>query len=167
MNLGFKSLGEGSVFHEPLVILRPEVISVGKYCRIDSFVKIEGGQGITIGDYVHISSFSHVGGGGGSVIIEDHAGLASGAKIISGTTRLDALSMSAASPLEEQLIVRKTTILRKRALICTNAVVCPGVTIGEHAVLAAGSVAVRDIPAFEVWGGVPAKKIGESVCKSP
>lgn len=38
--------------------------------------------------------------------------------------------------------------------------VMPGVTIGDGAVIGAGSVVTRNIPAYEIWAGVPAKKIG-------
>ena len=37
--------------------------------------------------------------------------------------------------------------------------ILPGVTIGEGAVVAGGAVVTKDIPSFEIWGGVPAKKI--------
>lgn len=39
-------------------------------------------------------------------------------------------------------------------------VVLPGVTIGDGAVIAAGAVVNKNVPAYEVWGGVPAQKIG-------
>ena len=39
--------------------------------------------------------------------------------------------------------------------------VMPGVTIGEGAIVAGGAVVTKNIPAFEIWGGVPAKKIKE------
>jgi len=35
--------------------------------------------------------------------------------------------------------------------------VLPGVTIGDHAVIAAGSVVFSDVPAREVWRGNPAE----------
>jgi maltose O-acetyltransferase len=35
--------------------------------------------------------------------------------------------------------------------------VCPGVTIGEGAIIQAGSVVVKDIPALSIAGGAPAK----------
>ena len=38
-----------------------------------------------------------------------------------------------------------------------------GVTIGRGAVVAAGAVVTKDIPPYEVWGGVPAKKIKDRV----
>jgi acetyltransferase-like isoleucine patch superfamily enzyme len=42
-----------------------------------------------------------------------------------------------------------------------NVIVLKGVDIGKGAVIAAGSVVTKNIPAYEIWGGVPAKKIGE------
>ncbi|NVK04788.1 MAG: acyltransferase [Flavobacteriia bacterium] len=47
------------------------------------------------------------------------------------------------------------------AWIASNVTILKGVTIGEGAVVAANSVVNKDIPAFEIWGGSPAVKIGE------
>ena len=43
--------------------------------------------------------------------------------------------------------------------IGTNAIICKGVTIGDKAIISAGSVVVKSIPTDEVWGGNPATKI--------
>lgn len=45
----------------------------------------------------------------------------------------------------------------RNAWIGRNAVIMPGVTIGAHAVVAAGAVVTRDVPAHSVVGGVPAR----------
>ena len=45
--------------------------------------------------------------------------------------------------------------------IASNVTILKGVTIGDGAVIAANSVVNRDVPAFEIYGGSPAKKIGE------
>jgi acetyltransferase-like isoleucine patch superfamily enzyme len=45
--------------------------------------------------------------------------------------------------------------------IGANAVVLRGVSIGQGAVVAAGAVVTKNIPPNEIWGGVPARKIGE------
>lgn len=47
----------------------------------------------------------------------------------------------------------------KHVWIGANATVCPGVTIGDGAIVAAGSVVTRDVPENTLVGGVPAKII--------
>ena len=142
---------------EPVVFIRRERIKIGECSRIDSFVKIEGGEGIHIGRHVHIASFAHIGIGGGTVVIGDYAAVASGGKIISGSNEINSPSMSATAPRDLQSVSKKVTTLGPYAVVLTNAVVLPGVTLHEGAVLAAGAVATRDIPKWEVWGGVPAR----------
>ncbi len=55
-----------------------------------------------------------------------------------------------------RLIVRPI-VLRDGSWVGAHSVVCPGVTVGEQAVAAAGSVVTKDIPAFEIHAGNPAK----------
>lgn len=44
--------------------------------------------------------------------------------------------------------------------ICSRAIILPGVNIGEYAVVASGGVVTKDVPAYAIVGGVPAKIIG-------
>lgn len=48
-----------------------------------------------------------------------------------------------------------------RAWLSFRATILPGVTIGEGAVVAAGSVVTKDVPPYAIVGGVPAKVIGQ------
>lgn len=45
--------------------------------------------------------------------------------------------------------------------IVAGAIILPGVKIGEGAILGADAVVTRDIPPYEVWAGVPARKVRE------
>jgi acetyltransferase-like isoleucine patch superfamily enzyme/coenzyme F420-reducing hydrogenase beta subunit len=46
------------------------------------------------------------------------------------------------------------------AWICSRAIILPGVKIGKGAVVASGAVVTKDVEAFTIVGGIPAKKIG-------
>ena len=47
-------------------------------------------------------------------------------------------------------------IIKDHVFIGAHCIICKGVTIGEHAIIAAGSVVVKDVPSNEIWGGAPA-----------
>ena len=53
----------------------------------------------------------------------------------------------------------KTVVIKKQAWICSRVTIVPGVTIGEGAVVAAGSVGTKDVPDFAVVAGNPARII--------
>ncbi len=55
----------------------------------------------------------------------------------------------------------KPVFISDRAWVGARAVIGPGITVGTGAVLGANSTATRDIPDYEVFGGTPARKIGE------
>ena len=55
----------------------------------------------------------------------------------------------------------KPIVIEDYAWVGSRAIILPGVTIGKGAVVAAGAVVTKDVPAYAVVGGVPAKIIGE------
>lgn len=55
----------------------------------------------------------------------------------------------------------KPIIVGNGVWIGAEAIICPGVTIGDGAVIAAGAVVTKDVPAWTVVGGNPAKFIKE------
>lgn len=51
--------------------------------------------------------------------------------------------------------------IEEDAWLGANIIILKGVTVGKGAIVAAGAVVNKSIPPYEIWGGVPAKKIGE------
>ncbi|MGI5096394.1 N-acetyltransferase [Treponema socranskii] len=49
------------------------------------------------------------------------------------------------------------TLIKKGASIGANATIICGITIGENAMIGAGSVVTKDVPAGELWVGNPAR----------
>lgn len=54
---------------------------------------------------------------------------------------------------------KRNTLIDRDAWIGARSIIMAGVTVGRGAVVAAGSVVTKDIPPYEIHGGVPAKKI--------
>jgi len=63
------------------------------------------------------------------------------------------------SPTERQSLVPGHIHIKKNAWIGAGATILPGVTVGEHAVVAAGAVVSKDVPANTVVGGIPARHL--------
>lgn len=145
--------------HGALIINRSS-LRLGTNVRIDGFTKLECGEGMLIGNDVHIASFAHLGIGGGLTILEDGSAFASGAKIITGSN-VPALGRSCSAVDPSAKFSRSFCIVGRNAIMFAGAIALPGVVIGENAVLAAGAVATKDVPANSIFGGVPARKIGE------
>ena len=52
-------------------------------------------------------------------------------------------------------------VIRKNAWVAIGVIILPGVTIGEGAIVASGSVVNKDVPPNTLVGGVPAKILKE------
>lgn len=157
---GWRHLGKDAQIYEPSVFLKPEVISIGDFARLDSFIKIEGGLGVSIGNYCHIASFCHINGGGGTVIIGNHTGLASGVKIAGGQSDISRLHVCPTEPPELINTLRMVTVIGQYVVVFSNAVILPGVQVGDGAIVGAGAVVTKNVPGFAIVQGVPARVVG-------
>ena len=54
----------------------------------------------------------------------------------------------------------RNTLVKKGATLGANCTIVCGATIGEHAFIGAGAVVNKDVPAYALMVGVPAKQIG-------
>ncbi len=57
--------------------------------------------------------------------------------------------------------VTKKVVIENYVFIGARSIISKGVTIGEHSIVAVGSVVVKSIPPNEIWGGNPAKFISK------
>ncbi len=106
------------------------------------------GKNITIGKDVFINSGCHFQDQGG---IEIGDGALIGHNVVLATINHDL------NPKENRKNHYAPIKIGAHVWIGSNATVLPGVTIGDYAVVAAGAVVTRDVPAMTVVGGVPAR----------
>lgn len=130
----------GSPIDESTTIFPPFYINFGKFTTLGKNVFIN-----------HACSFLDIGG----IVIEDDVMIGPRVNITSETHPL--------APSERTDLIPKKVIIRRNAWIGAGATILPGVTVGENAVVAAGAVVSRDVPANTVVAGVPAKVVKEEL----
>lgn len=80
--------------------------------------------------------------------------------IASGTIITDVNHKINAFGLERTYgIISKSIIIEEDVWIGAKSIILQGLVIGKGSVVAAGSVVTKNIPAYQVWGGIPAKFI--------
>lgn len=123
---------------------------IGDESKIGTFVEIQ--KGAKIGKRVKVSSHSFICEG---VTIEDEVFIGHGVMFINDryprATTEDGATQSESDWKLEQ------TLVKRRASIGSNATILCGVTIGENAVVGAGSVVTKDVPDRTVVAGNPAR----------
>jgi len=120
---------------------------IGKGCVVGSYVDIEGD--VQIGDFVSLQSGCYLTRG---VLIEDE--VFCGPRIITMNDK----DISYRRP--SLIFTRRAPRLLRAARIGGGSVLCPGVTIGENALIGAGSVVTRDVPDRCIAMGNPARIVG-------
>lgn len=141
-------LGEDVViFHRDLVNLYGCRIGAGS--KIGTFVEIQ--KGATIGERCKISSHSFVCEG---VTIEDDVFVGHGVMFINDP--YPRATSEGRLQTEADWTVVPTRVQRGASIGSGAAILC-GVTIGERALVGAGAVVTRDVPAGATVAGVPAR----------
>jgi acetyltransferase-like isoleucine patch superfamily enzyme len=126
---------------------------LGNHSIIEDFSTINNGLGhVKIGKHVTIGLSSVI---IGPVAIGDHVILAQNI-VVSG---LNHSYQDIEIPIHMQKCTTSEIIIEDECWIGANAVITAGVRIGKHAVVAAGSIVTKDVPAYSVYAGNPAKMI--------
>lgn len=164
----FRHFGKSSRIRPVFNVLEGEgYISVGEKCYIgrkvqltatDSFdgqqfsPSIKIGDNCSIGDYSHVTAINEIRLGnnvrmGKNILITDNAHGAS------------ELSMLETAPNYRPLVSKGPVIIDDNVWIGAKSSIMPGVHIGRCAIIGAGSVVTKDIPAFAIAAGCPARVV--------
>jgi UDP-2-acetamido-3-amino-2,3-dideoxy-glucuronate N-acetyltransferase len=131
-------IGEGTKVFDQVNLFR---CKVGQNTKIDSYVYIE--EGVVIGNNCKVRPFVFIPTG---VTIEDNVFI--GPNVTFTNDKY---------PRSRGQWKVLPTIIKKGASIGANAVIVPGVTIGEEAMVGAGSVVTKDVPSRALVIGNPAR----------
>jgi acetyltransferase-like isoleucine patch superfamily enzyme len=156
----WKHYADTVCIYEHCIILKPEMISLASGVRIDAMTRLEGGLGLSIGENVHIGTGSRLNIGGGELEFGAHSGCSVNVVIATANPDLSYQLISAAEAPEDCHVSKRKTVVGKYVVIFAGAILCPGVTIGDYAVIGAGSVVTHDIEPWEIVAGNPAQQIG-------
>ncbi len=129
-------IGAGSSIHIGLRVYQVKNIKIGEDCLIGEDCILDGRDKLVIGNHVDIAS---------QVMIYN-------------------AQHNIHSPGFEA--VQAPVTIHDYVFIGPRAIILPGVTIQEGAVIGAGAVVTKDVPAYTIVGGVPAKPIGQRQVKN-
>lgn len=151
-------------FYQHQTAIIDEGAQIGEGSRVWHFVHVCGGakigQGVSLGQNVFV---------GNKVTIGDHCKIQNNVSVYDNV-HLEAGVFCGPSMVftnvynPRSLIERKDqyrdTFVKKGATLGANCTIVCGVTIGEFAFIGAGAVINKDVPAYALMVGVPARQIG-------
>ena len=148
--------------HETAIV--DEGAQIGEGSRVWHFVHVCGGArigaGVSLGQNVFV---------GNKVVIGDHCKIQNNVSVYDNVTLEEGVFCGPSMVFTNvynprSLIERKdeyrNTLVKKGATLGANCTIVCGVTIGEYAFIGAGAVVNKDVPAYALMVGVPARQIG-------
>lgn len=134
-------IGNGTVIHDQVNLYK---CKIGSNCKIDAFVYVE--EEVVVGDNCKIRPFVFIPTG---VVIEDNVFIGPNVSFTNDKY-----------PKARGRWKLLRTKVEKGASIGANSVILPGITIGEDALVGAGSVVTKNVPSKAIVVGNPARIVG-------
>ncbi len=150
-----------NIYIHPTALVETE--SIGDGTRIWAFTHIQKnvviGESCNIGDHCFIESAVNIG---------NRVTIKNGVAVWDGVVIEDDVFLGPNAVLTNDFIPRSKiyhaenikTFLKRGASVGANATLVCGITLGEYSMVGAGSVVTRDVPAFALVFGVPARQHG-------
>lgn len=140
-------------------------VSIGEGTKIWHFCHIHKGAQIgekcSLGQNVNVSNNVKIGNG---VKIQNNVSVYEGVEledyVFCGPSMVFTNDLTPRSKYPKGTAGYKKTLVKFGASIGANATIVCGNTIGEWAMIASGAVVTKDVPAYALMAGVPAKQIG-------
>lgn len=151
-------------------------VSIHPSAIVDEGAQI--GEGSRVWHFVHVCAGARIGKGvslgqnvfvGNKVIIGDHCKVQNNVSVYDNVTLEEGVFCGPSMVFTNvynprSLIERKSeyrdTLVRKGATLGANCTIVCGATVGEYAFVGAGAVITKNVPAYALMVGVPAKQIG-------
>jgi acetyltransferase-like isoleucine patch superfamily enzyme len=162
--------------------INPFHVKKGKKSRIQKTARMDiiPNKKFNLGDHSTIEDFCTVNNGVGNVIIGNKTRVGINSVIIGPAFIGDDVRLAQnvvvsglnhnyqdiSKPIHEQGVSTEDIYIGDETWIGANSVVLPGVFIGKHCVIAAGSVVTKNIPSYCVAAGNPARIIKRYNCDS-
>lgn len=126
-------------------------------CSCSIFSREDKGQGVlTVGDGSRIGDFTII-DLVNDVTIENEVAIGPNCTLYTH----DHIYSDISVPAWKGGLKSEPIIIKPKAWVGSNVTILPGVTIGEHAVVAAGAIVTKDVAAYTIVGGIPAKQISK------
>jgi acetyltransferase-like isoleucine patch superfamily enzyme len=140
---------EAAVFAEP-----QRTVRVGERASIAAYAFVHGP--VELGPEVSVNPYATLDGGQRGIVVGPGTRIATRASLFAFDHGLDP-----ASSIRQQPVRSRGIRIGSDVWIGAAATITDGVCIDDHAVVGAGAVVTRDVAAFAIVGGVPARVIGD------
>lgn len=173
-----KKVGRGTVFGSGVILRNPGGISLGTSVMVDDQVVLDAkgaGSSINLGDQILLGRNTILSCNKASLVMgnfisigpfcfitsRSHVQIGSNTAIGAGTYLLGGSHASddPNTPVIHQTRISKGIILEDNVWIGVGAKILDGVTIGQNSIVGAGSVVMKDVPAWTVVLGNPARVV--------
>ena len=148
-----KSTGNDLQVSPGVVLKHPETMEFGNSVFIGAQTMIQGrfDGSCRIGNHVWIGPQAYF--DARDIVLEDYVGWGPGAKVLGSTHTGEPTDV----PIITTELVIKPVVVRFGADIGMNASVLPGIHVGAHSIVGAGSVVTQNVPEYAIVAGAPAR----------
>lgn len=162
--LSLGSVGKSCLFDVGLRVVGHDAIHVGEYTWLDAYCSLNAMFGpLRIGKRVHMAPGVIVHAGEEGIEIGDYVAIGANTQIWGHSeVAKDGKRMSGPMiPWRYKAYGSAQVVISKDAFLGAGSIILPGITVGEGAVVGAGSIPTRDVPPWRIVFGAPARVVGK------